>query len=180
MTCIAGVVGGDGRVYVGGDSAGVSGWSIVTRADEKVFRRGEWIFGFTSSFRMGQLIRYALDLPVPPSRGIERFMATTFIDALRKTLKEGGCAQVENGVETGGAFLVGLRGRLFIVDSDFQVGESRDGFAAVGCGQAEACGALRVLGRHSKLAPRKQVLAGLEAASYLNGAVAPPFVVVSA
>jgi hypothetical protein len=143
LTCIAGLVGKDGCVYIGGDSAGVAGWSITPRSDLKVFRRGEWVFGFTSSFRMGQLIRYALTLPKVPDRDLDRFMCTTFVDALRQTMKNGGLAKIEHGVETGGTFLVGIRGRLFQVGDDFQVGESRLGFEAVGCGQDEARGAAR-------------------------------------
>jgi hypothetical protein len=176
MTCIAGVVGDDKQVYIGGDSAGAAGWTITTRADAKVFRRGAYVFGFTSSFRMGQLIRYSLELPDPPARGIDRFMATTFVDKLRQALKDGGFAKTENGVETGGTFLVGVLGRLYRVESDFQVGESRDGFDAVGCGQQEALGALYVLQRiGSALTPRKRLLLALQATAHQNGGVAPPF-----
>jgi hypothetical protein len=178
MTCIAGMVGKDGKVYVGGDSAGVAGWSITTRADAKVFKRGPYAFGFTSSFRMGQLIRYALSVPEPPERGLEKFMCTTFVDALRKCLKAGGYAKAENEVETGGTFLVGVHGRLFMVDSDYQVGESVDGYDACGCGQDEARGALYVLQR-MKVSPRAAVRTALEATAYQNGGVAPPFKIVS-
>lgn len=189
MTCIAGLVGDDGKVYIGGDSAGVSGWSITPRADAKVFKRGEWAFGFTSSFRMGQLIRYSLELPKPPhrARDLDRWLATTFVDALRHTLREGGLAEIKYEVETGGTFLMGLRGRLFVVDGDYQVGESRLGFAAVGCGRDEARGALYALGKVSgtrglcaPIHPRKQVRMALEATAAQNGGVCAPFVVVSA
>lgn len=189
MTCIAGVVGDDGRVYIGGDSAGVSGWSIRTRADAKVFKRGEWVFGFTESFRMGQLIRYQLTLPKPPERPreMDRWLATTFIDALRQTFKDGGYAIAKNEQEFGGTFLVGLRGRLYYVGSDYQVGECLHGFDAVGCGQDEARGALYALGQVSgtrglcaPIHPRKRVLMALGATAAQNGGVCAPFKVVSA
>jgi hypothetical protein len=51
MTCIVGLVDG-GRVWLGGDSAGVSGWDLTVRADRKVFRNGPYVMGFTTSFRM--------------------------------------------------------------------------------------------------------------------------------
>ena len=41
MTCIVGLVHG-GKVYMGGDSAGVGGYCLTVRADEKVFRNGEF------------------------------------------------------------------------------------------------------------------------------------------
>lgn len=51
MTAIVGLV-EKGNVYIGGDSAGVAGLSISIRGDEKVFKVGPFIMGFTSSFRM--------------------------------------------------------------------------------------------------------------------------------
>ena len=63
MTCIVGLVHADG-VTIGADSAGCDGaWGIVTRADTKLFHNGPFLFGFTSSFRMGQLLRYAFKPP---------------------------------------------------------------------------------------------------------------------
>jgi len=41
---------------------------------------------------------------------------------------------MDKGQEAGGTFLVGYRGRLFRVDSDYQVGESVNNYCAVGCG----------------------------------------------
>jgi hypothetical protein len=155
----------------------VQGWSITERADEKVFRRGEWVFGFTSSFRMGQLLRYSLKLPEPPQRGLYGWMVTTFVDAVRATLKEGGFASKTNETESGGTFLVGIQGHLFNVESDFQVGHPARGWHAVGCGQAEARGAL--FASTSTANPRKRVLTALEASAALNGGVSAPFKVVS-
>jgi ATP-dependent protease HslVU (ClpYQ) peptidase subunit len=62
MTCIVGMV-ENGKVYIGGDSAGVSGFDYHIREDQKVFQNGDMIFGFTSSFRMGQLLQYSLKIP---------------------------------------------------------------------------------------------------------------------
>lgn len=64
MTCIVGLV-DKGSIYMGGDSAGVAGLSVTTRADEKVFLNGPFIMGFTTSFRMGQILRYKF---VPPDQ----------------------------------------------------------------------------------------------------------------
>src|SRR5438105_2658717 len=125
MTAIVGLV-DSGIVYIGGDSAGASGWSLTVRADAKVFFNAGYLFGFTTSYRMGQLIRYALQ-PPEPARDLERFMATTFIDAIRTCLKEGGWAKKDNDREEGGTFLVGVRGRLFTVYDDYQVAEAAAG-----------------------------------------------------
>ncbi len=54
MTCIAAVA-HEGNVWMGADSAGVSGLALAVRRDPKIYRVGDFLFGFTSSFRMGQL-----------------------------------------------------------------------------------------------------------------------------
>ncbi len=80
MTCIVGIE-TDKGVVIGGDSAGVSGLGLTVRADEKVFARGPFVMGFTSSFRMGQLLRYgALDPDLRKAYDDpDRFMCTTAV-----------------------------------------------------------------------------------------------------
>ena len=50
MTAIAAIV-QDNVVYIGGDSAGVGGYSLEVRKDPKVFITGPFVMGFTTSFR---------------------------------------------------------------------------------------------------------------------------------
>ncbi len=163
-------------MIIGGDSAGVAGYSITVRADTKVFRNSEFIMGFTSSFRMGQLLRYSLIPPVPQTWDIDRFMATDFISAVRDCLRAGGYARNESGSEAGGVFLVGIRGRLYRIDSDFQIGRSIDLYDAVGCGEEFALGSLF---GSANLEPEARVRLALEAAAYHSSAVCPPFHVMS-
>jgi hypothetical protein len=172
MTAIAAVVHG-GRVYVGGDSAGVSGWTMSVRADLKVFTNGPFVMGFTTSFRMGQLLRYALVPPVHPD-GMDdaRFMVTVFIDAVRECLRIGGWATKDKDREAGGTFLVGYHGRLFVVDNDYQVGEPADGIAAVGTGDGAALGALFAT---PDMGPAERILLALRAAERHNVGVRGPF-----
>jgi ATP-dependent protease HslVU (ClpYQ) peptidase subunit len=176
MTAIVGLT-HNGTVHIGGDSAGVSDWSLTIRADSKVFTNGPYAMGFTTSFRMGQLLRYALKAP-EPNGDLERFMVTTFVDAVRECLKEGGWATKDSEREEGGDFLVGVHGRLFSVHPDYQVGEAVDGFAAIGCGQEIALGALYTTAR-TRMAPEKRVKLALEAAERFSAGVRGPFAYVS-
>lgn len=175
MTCIVGLV-DEGKVYMGGDSAGVNGgWDLVVRADPKVFHIGPFVVGFTSSFRMGQLLRFALVPPVhPPEVDIYRYMTVDFINAVRDCLKTGGWAKKDGEKESGGVFLVGYRGRLFEIDSDYQVGEGLDGYMAVGSGDQVALGALYAT---QKLPPLVRIRLALEAAERWNAGVRGPFVI---
>ncbi|HEY3997949.1 MAG TPA: hypothetical protein VGO93_03735, partial [Candidatus Xenobia bacterium] len=121
MTCIVSVV-QDKVVYMAADSAAVSGVDLQLRADQKVFRRGPFLIGFTTSFRMGQILRYHLEVPARPKEmTVRRYMSTTFLDRVRDCLKAGGWAARNNEREEGGAFIVGYRGRLFRVEDDYQV-----------------------------------------------------------
>ena len=172
MTCIVGLV-HEGVVYIGGDSAGVDGMSLTVRADEKVFQNGEFLMGFTTSFRMGQLLRYSLKPPCRhPDGEINQYMVVDFINAVRECLKAGGWASKMEETERGGTFLVGYSGHLFTVDSDYQVGIPEDGFAAVGSGQDIARGSLFATQGQEH---RSRVLTALRSAERFNAGVRGPF-----
>lgn len=178
MTCIVAIT--DGKtVTMGADSAGVGGYSLTPRKDPKIYEVGDFMFGFTSSFRMGQILGYSFSPPpVPECVDVDRYMRTSFIDAVRRALKDGGFSETQNGREHGGAFLVGFRGRVFKVESDFQVGESVFPFDACGCGEDIALGAMHSMAEHSMVAEDK-IRRALSAAQAFSAGVRAPFIVVS-
>lgn len=177
MTCIVGLRSG-GKVFIGGDSAGVSGWDVTIRADTKVFVSGEYAIGFTYSFRLGQLLQYKMKLPKPPAKNADlyRFMVNDFIESARECLKAGGMATKEKEAEVGGTFIVGVRGRVFVVESDYQVVEPVAPFASVGSGMAYALGSLAT----SRGRPETRIRTALGVAERFCGAVRAPFHVVAA
>lgn len=136
MTCIVGFVEGN-TVWVGGDSAGTS-WNFNQDLYDtpKVFRVGSALIGSCGSARQGDLLRYSLEMPDhDPRKPLEKYMGTAFIDAVRKCFKDGGVCALEHGVENNqGAFIVGYKGRIFTIYSDFQVRVPKLPYAAVGCG----------------------------------------------
>lgn len=172
MTVIVGLVHRN-RVHLAGDSAGVAGYQLTIRRDPKVFANGPYVFGFTTSFRMGQLLHHAFQ-PPHPEGDLDRFMATTFVTAVRTCLKDGGWASKNAEQEQGGDFLVGVQGRLFSVASDYQVGEPADQYAAVGCGDELALGALHATA-DLDLTPRQRLTAALRAADHHSAGVAAPY-----
>lgn len=173
MTCIVGLV-DKGDVYIGGDSAGVAGLSLSIRADEKVFGNGPFIMGFTSSFRMGQLLRYKFS---PPAQTVHQddmeYMVTSFIDACRTCFSQNGFG--DKDATRGGSFLVGYKGTLYTIEGDYQVGKLHAPFDAVGCGSDLALGALYASEGHP---PEKRINLALGAASTFSAGVAPPFVIL--
>jgi ATP-dependent protease HslVU (ClpYQ) peptidase subunit len=172
MTCIVGLV-HKGKVYMGADSAGVGGWDLCVRADRKIYRNGEFLFGFTTSFRMGQLLGYAFNPPKKPvEKDLMAFMCTDFIDGVRKCFKDGGFAKKDSEREEGGAFLVGFEQSLFQVHSDYQISKAQDYFDACGCGDQVARGALYA---NEHLSPRERIKQALCAAEQLSAGVRGPF-----
>jgi ATP-dependent protease HslVU (ClpYQ) peptidase subunit len=171
MTCIVGLR-DSGQVWIGGDSASVTDHTIGVRADGKVFWTGSYLIGFSTSFRMGQLLQHKLVLPEPPPEGLAAFMVTDFAEAVRECFRSGGFARSDAGSEIGGHFLVGVRDRLFHLCGDYQVAEYDSGFAATGSGEDFALGSL-----HSTTGqpPLHRVLSALEAAERFAWAVRRPF-----
>ncbi|WP_338147861.1 hypothetical protein [Neoroseomonas terrae] len=157
-------------VWIGGDSAAVGGLNLTIRRDPKVGRVGPCAIGFTTSFRMGQLLLHSLDVPEPPARKGElyRWMVNAFVDAVRACLQQGGFARKEHDVEAAGRFIVVVNGEIFTVESDYQVAVADVPYAAIGCGENYALGALRVLTRrpnYSALAVCRDALAVAESFS---------------
>ena len=174
MTCIVGLL-DKGDVWMGADSAGSSAYTICDRRDTKLFRNGPFLMGFTTSFRMGQLLHYSFKTPDHPARmSDEKYMCTKFIDAARKCFKRGGYAKKKDEHESGGTFLVGYKGRIFQVESDYQVGIARGGFDAVGCGGELALGSLFTT-RNAKMRPAARLRLALQAAAKFSKRVRGPF-----
>lgn len=175
MTCIVGIVNGQ-KVIIGGDRQGSAGYAKTNRIDKKVFKRGEFVFGFTSSYRMGQLIQYKMSIPkFSEGQDLMEYMVCDFVENLRSTLKGGGFTAIENNEEIGGHFLVGVRGRLFHIQGDFQVSESDDKFDSVGSGEDNALGSMKTAIDYGETDPYKILKSGLDSAHYFNAGVGGEF-----
>jgi ATP-dependent protease HslVU (ClpYQ) peptidase subunit len=176
MTCVVALK-HNGAIYMGADSAGVGGLSLVVRQDPKIYRVGPVLFGFTTSFRMGQLLGHSFTMPernreIP----LARFMVTTFVDAVRNCLKTGGYAKKENERESAGTFLVAIEGRLFNIADDYQVGEADFPYDAVGCGCDLALGSLYTTAQIAPaINPRERLRLALRAAQQFSAGVREPF-----
>jgi len=181
MTCIVGYQ-HKGKVWIGGDSAGVAGLSITVRADRKVFKNKQFIMGFTTSFRMGQLLQYRFKPPAINSKeNLETYMCTKFIDGVRKCFDTYKFGYDEKGAH-GGTFLVAVKKRLFTIHGDYQVGWSEVPYNAVGCGDDLALGAMYALEETDPDCvthkPEDKIRIALGAAAAASGGVCEPFHIV--
>jgi ATP-dependent protease HslVU (ClpYQ) peptidase subunit len=175
MTVVIGLI-DNGAVYMGCDSASVGGWKINTSSINKVFARGEFLLGFSGSWRMGQILEHALPIYEHPDAMPDMtYMVNIFIESVRKILKERGFSKIENNNESGGRFLVGYRGKLYSIDNDFQVNIPAEGFDACGCGDSYALGAMLAL---SDTEPVARIYKALEVSEKFCMGVRGPFTVM--
>lgn len=175
MTCIIGLE-HEGSVYIGGDSAAVDNAHNISAVSEpKVFKVENFLVGYTTSFRMGQLLQYQLSVgPQRPDTKDLDYLVSAVVPVFRIVLKEGGYVKVEHNVETSGSFLIGYRGLLYHVQSDFSVLRHQNGLDAVGCGAAYALGALAALRDEE---PEKRIVRALEVAGEFSAGVCGPYYV---
>jgi len=179
MTCIVAIA-QNGTVYMGSDHAASddkSGW-VMSRKEPKCFKVGQYGIAFTDSFRMGQILQYSWTppkyTPTKTNSGLDKFMRTKFIDSVKLAFKDHGFGDIGGTDEdTGGIFIVGLEGRIFVVDEDFHVGENVVNYMAEGSGGMFALGALHATKNQKN--PKMRLKLALEAASEFSMSVAPPF-----
>ncbi len=127
------------------DSAASKGDEIYTIDTPKVFALGSYLFGYAGSYRIGQILRYYVELPEPPEREAERFLVREVVPILRAAVLEQGAAgpgQDFLGEKT--ALLVGFQGRIWCVGTDLTV-TPEPSYAAIGSGRLRAYGAFHAL-----------------------------------
>lgn len=174
MTCIIGLE-YEGRVYIGGDSMSSSGNDRLETRLRKVFRAGPFLIGYTTSFRMGQILQYHLSVrQQQDGETDERYMVVAFVEAARECLKDKGFTTINSNNEQAGSFLVGYKSSLYEVCSDFQVNQWVSGIATLGAGTEYALGAMVAL---DTLKPEERIKRALEITCQLCPTVCGPFVV---
>jgi ATP-dependent protease HslVU (ClpYQ) peptidase subunit len=185
MTCIVALK-HNKKIYMAGDSLGSnSSMTKVVRLDEKVFIVGDMLFGFTTSYRMGQILQYVMEPPERPE-GITdmKYLVGHWIPALIETFNDSGYRgnkDEDDHDETrrGGDFLLGYRGVLYTIESDFQVGIPSEQYAATGCGQDLALGAVCAAKKAGIKDPEAILTIALEAAEKHSAGVQRPFTIMS-
>lgn len=192
MTCIVGFVDRVNKeIIMGGDSAGVAGLEISKRKDTKVFiKDNKFIIGFTTSFRMGQILHYN-PLHIEEQSSYEddlAFMVKKFIPAVQDLFQKnyyGGIDQKQGAI--GGTFLVGYKDNLYRIDSDFQVALGHKDYDSCGCGDNYALGSLHTSIHLNKLVKNyrnydynteKIVLRSLITAAEFSAGVCSPFNII--
>ncbi len=181
MTCIAGAIKGS-EVWIGADAVSVHGESAARVSTQpKVFQVGEFLVGSSGTLRIQQIIRYMFTPPAIEA-DIVSYMVKVFVPALRSAIKENGGEFLDsNGnSQLDGRYLIGVRGRLFEIDSSYAVFEAKANYAAVGCADQEALSAMFTATSlmAADITPDKIVERGLLAAVEFDTSIRPPFTIL--
>jgi len=156
MTCIVAYVDDAGNGHIGSDSLSSNSWRKDTVRNRKIFRKENFLFGYTSSWRMGQLLEYQFNLPErKPNQTLTRYMHTDFIEGVRTLLKDHGYMEIDKAKESIGTFIVVIESRIFYIQDDLSILESENKFDACGCGEDFARSAMHILDKYVKIAPRE-------------------------
>lgn len=161
MTIIIGYTDGK-NIDMIADGGAVNDTIIQNIAHPKIFKiivgKHEMLIGYTTSFRMGQLLQFyieeELSCRILDENNVYRFLCTEFIQAVRIIFKEHGFRiTCENQQEYGGTFLIGFMGRLYTVQDNYAVLEFKKNFACIGCGEDLAIASMATLESLKKYLP---------------------------
>lgn len=179
MTCIVAIE-HDGTVWMGGDSAASRDNEIVRRSNEKVFFNDEFLIGYSGSFRIGQLLQYAFHAPKQSYGQTDmEYMVVDFVDALRHLMRDKGTLmKEEEGEAHDSEILIGYRGKIYVMESDFHIGRPLTSYAACGSGAPYALGALYVIANDQNLSPQEKIEKSLSASAEYSAGVASPFIIM--
>lgn len=137
MTAIIGME-RDGVAYIGADSAASSDDLSTVIAEPKVFRKGEYVIGYSYSFRFGNLLQHAWDAPGLPESlrtnpaGIDAFMVNSVAQSIHTLLESRKALRSKDSNSETGCALIAIRGRLYEYERDGYILRTKDGIAATG------------------------------------------------
>jgi len=145
MTCIVAKI-HKGKVHMAGDRLGSNGF---TKKEfpliKKVFKNGDFLIGYTTSFRMGQLLKHSW---APPKKSLDdtddTYIFKTVPESILALFESSKFGHKDKTDYIAGNFLFGWRGRLFEMEDDMSVLEHED-MAAVGSGAYHALASLRTM-----------------------------------
>jgi hypothetical protein len=143
MTCVVAIVNSEGKVTIGADSSAVDDIIVTPHREPKVFVKGEFGIGYCHSFRMGQIIEFWFTPPPIPEneKSLMRYMVMDFIPELKSVLEDNGYPNHEDE-KTEWSLIVGVRGLIFTIESDWHVGYDDLPYASIGAGSSYALGVL--------------------------------------
>ena len=146
MTVIIGYADGK-NVWMVGDDVACNGEFSECISGSKVFKLNDnMLIGYTSSFRMGQILQYGIKIPsIKKGEDVDKYMRTYLVDKIIYAFEKANYSKISDNEAKGGTFIIGFLGRIFTVQDDFSVVEYKSPFASVGCGYQYALASMETM-----------------------------------
>lgn len=152
MTCIVGIEFDQG-VLIAGDKQGTEGNMRQDFVNSKLImlppaseQGASAIAGYSSSYRMGQILENFVRMPDQPEGMSDiSYLVSLFIPKVISAYKDNGSSLDPSGeyVESrSGYFILGYKGRVYSIGSNYSVLSPRLGYCAEGSGEQVALGNL--------------------------------------
>lgn len=166
MTCIVACI-EHGKAYIAGDKAGANGFTKNITVKPKLFKKDNIIFGYTTSFRMGQILEHELILPERSvNETLTHYVYTKLVKSIIKCFKDNGFGGKDDTIgDIGGNFIFIIENNIFEMQSDFSIIEHECNFCSVGSGTYHATAAMEVLMKYTKLKPQEKLKEAIRVAS---------------
>ncbi len=174
MTCVIALE-HQGRAYVGSDSfLGDEGFKDGT-AHPKVMKKGSLLIAYAGSVRGAQIVEHGITFRrQKKGETPEAYMVNDVAARIKHFFDNLGAAVQAPGRSDSSEseFIVCVKGRVFAIQSDYGVIQSKHGFLSIGAGQPYASAAMLAL---IDLPPRERIKRSLEIAAELSPLVSAPF-----
>jgi len=141
MTCIISFE-RDNKIIIAGDKKASNSATGSNVKEPKIFEKKKFMIGYTSSFRMGQILKH---IWTPPSKKedqtIDNYLYTDVINSLRQVFEVNNFGESD----TTGTFILVYKNRKFIYQSDNSLLEYEDNVISTGSGEEIAFGSVKAL-----------------------------------
>lgn len=162
---------------MGADSLASNDYNKLTLVQPKVFRlAADVLVGISGSIRAFNVLRYEVQAPPrAESETDDLRYVVGLANEVRDKMRSGNAVAMQDGLEDcESTILVGYRGRLFVINTDFCVMQPKLNYWAHGSGGEYALGSLYSTCNTKE--PKKRITMALDAASAFSPSVAPPYV----
>lgn len=162
---------------MGADTFAASEFDGYTITQPKIFQNGDVLIGACGYPRWAQFLKYSA-FPKYKGEDPDFYMAILAQVLLKRAADCGWQRHTEDGIAIGCPTLMGINGRLFVMQDTMDALESADGYMAVGSGSPFALGVLHATAEEDGVAPLEatdRLTLALEAAAHFTPNVRAPF-----
>jgi len=144
MTCIVAFRNKEKNIILAGDKMGSDSFTSMISKVPKVFTNDDFAIGYTSSFRMGQLLQHVW---LPPQRKVDQstdnYLYSDVTASLRKMFKENGFG--DDDTNEFGNFIMIYEDRILEMQDEMSFLEHETDIVSVGAGCYHATAAMQLL-----------------------------------